>query len=99
MRVDTLAHRKNTDRTTTQLRNEMNASFGQRAGRISFEATMAHGDAVRLRYLQDNPNHIGMAEIDLKAAEHELESALTIVRQLRARVEREREVQHMEAAE
>lgn len=99
MRVDTLAFRKTTEKTTAQLRSELFQSFGQRAKRISFEATMASGEAVRLQYLQDNPNHIGMAEIDLQAAERELEDALVIVRQLRARVEREREVQFQQAAE
>lgn len=91
MRVDTLAHRKNLARTTERLRSEINPSLSDRAKRITFEATMAAGDALHM-YVADNPNYIGMAEIDLKAAEHNLENALVNVRQLRARVELEREV-------
>lgn len=91
MRIDTLAHKKNAERKTAQLRNELFRSFGQRASKISFEATMLSGEAIRLQYLRDNPDHIGMAEIDLLSAEKELENAIMIVRRLRLCVERERE--------
>lgn len=98
MRVDTLAHRKNLARTTEDLRASLNPSFSQRCGRIAFEASMARGDALHL-YLLDNPNHSGMAELDLKAAEYDLSQALQMVRQLLASVEQKREVRFQEAAE
>lgn len=98
MRVDTLAHRKNAARKTEELRAGLNPSFGQRCGRIAFEASMARGDALHL-YLLDNPEHAGMAELELKAAEYDLSQALQIVRQLLASVEHKREVQHLQAAE
>jgi hypothetical protein len=65
--------------------------------RISYVASMAMGQAQD--YLFNNPRHIGLGEIELKAAEADLESALRMIRHLRQSVDQNRAQIQREAAE
>jgi hypothetical protein len=72
-------------------------SFTDYSRRISALAVYAMSEAQD--YLFNNPRHIGLGEIELKAAEADLESALRMIRHLRQSVDQNRAQIQREAAE
>lgn len=75
----------------------MSLSFTDYARKISYVSCCAMSQAQD--YLFNNPRHIGLGEIELKAAEADLESALRMVRHLRKSIEQNRAAIQREAAE
>jgi hypothetical protein len=72
-------------------------TFTDNARRINALAVSCMSEAQS--YLFDNPRHIGMGEIELKAAEADLEHALRMIRNLRCALAADRATITREAAE
>jgi hypothetical protein len=57
------------------------ASFSERCGEVSYVSTMLQGETRMLQiYIGQNPNHVGICELDLLSAERRLADALETVR-------------------